>query len=60
MAGKAGNMKHGEERDEDDEGLHDDLAQIPDRFIVAGEEIDREADAAYSRYGARLPCTNVG
>ena len=47
-------MKHGEEHDEDDEGLHDDLAQIPDRFIVAKEELDREVYAEYSRYVQRL------
>jgi len=47
-------MKHGQERDEDDEGLHDDLAQIPDRFIIAKEELDREVYAEYSRYVQRL------
>jgi hypothetical protein len=42
-------MKHGQERDEDDEGLDDVLAQIPDRFIVAKEELDRAVHAEYSR-----------
>jgi hypothetical protein len=47
-------MKHGEEHDEDDEGLPDDLAQIPERFIVAEEELDRAVHAEFSRYVQHL------
>ena len=47
-------MKHGEEHDEDDEGLHDALSQIPDRFIVAEEELDGAVHAEFSRYVHRL------
>ncbi len=47
-------MKHGEEHDEDDEGLHDALSQIPDRFIVAEEELDGEVHAEFSRYVQHL------
>jgi hypothetical protein len=42
------NMKHSEENDENDEGLPDVLAQIPDRLIVAKEELDRAVYAEYS------------
>ena len=54
MPARAWNMKHGEEHDEDDESLHDPLSQIPDRFIVAEEEIDGAVHAEFSRYVHRL------
>ena len=47
-------MKHGEEHDEDDEGLHDALSQIPDRFILAEEELDGAVHAEFSRYVQHL------
>ncbi len=47
-------MKHDQKRDEDDEGLDDVLAQIPDRFIIAEEELDGAVHAAYSRFVQRL------
>ena len=47
-------MKHGEEYDEDDKGLHDALSQIPDRFIVAEEELDGAVHAEFSRYVQHL------
>jgi len=43
-------MKHGEEQNKDDEILHDVLSQIPDRFIVAEEELDGAVHAEYARY----------
>jgi hypothetical protein len=50
-------MKHGEAHDEDDEGLHDGLSQIPDRFIVAEEMLDEAVRAEYVSYAQRLaPC----
>ncbi len=54
MPARAWNLKHGEEHDEDDEGLHDALSQIPDRFIVAEEELDGAVHAEFSRYFQRL------
>ena len=54
MPVKAWNMKHGEEHDEDDGGLHDALSQIPDRFIVAEEELDGAVYAEFSGYVQRL------
>ena len=54
MSARAGNMKPGEEHDADDEGLHDALSQIPDRFIVAEEELDAAVHAEFSRYVHRL------
>jgi hypothetical protein len=47
-------MKHGEEHDEDDEGLHDALSQIPDKFIIAEEELNGTVHAEFSRYVHRL------
>jgi hypothetical protein len=47
-------MTHGEEPDLDDEGLHDALSQIPDRFIVAEEALDGAVHAEFSRYAQRL------
>lgn len=47
-------MKHGEEHEEDDEGLHDVLSQIPDRFIVAEEELDGTVHAEFSSYVQRV------
>jgi len=41
------NMKDRDEHDEDDEGPHDVLSQIPDRFIVAEEELDGAVHAEY-------------
>ena len=43
-------MKHGEEQNTDDESLRDVLSQIPDRFIVAEEELDGAVHAEYARY----------
>ena len=57
---KAGNMKHGEAHDEDDEGLHDGLSQIPDRFIVAEEKLDEAVRAEYVRYAHRLAACPPG
>ena len=54
MPARAGTMKRGEEHDEDDEGLHDALSQIPDRFIVAEEDLDGAVHAEFSRYVPRL------
>jgi hypothetical protein len=51
---RTGNMKPGEEHDEDQEGLQDVLSQIPDRFVVAEEELDGAVHAEFSRYGHRL------
>jgi hypothetical protein len=51
---KAWNMIHGEEHDEDDGGLHDAPSQIPDRFIIAEEELDGAVHAEFSRYVKRL------
>jgi hypothetical protein len=51
---KAGNMKHDAKHDEDDEGHHDDLAQFPDRFIVAEEELDGVVHVEFSKYVERL------
>jgi hypothetical protein len=47
-------MKDGEEQNTDDESLYDVLSQIPDRFIVAEEELDRAVHEEYERYVQRL------
>jgi len=50
-------MIHSQEHDEDDESFDDVLSQIPGRFIVAEEELDRTVYAEYSRYVQHLsPC----
>ncbi len=43
-------MKHGEEPNKNDESLHDILFQIPDRFIVAEEELNGAVHEEYARY----------
>ena len=47
-------MRRGEERNEDGEDPSDFLSQIPDRFIVAEEEVDRAVYEEYERYAERL------
>ena len=47
-------MRHGEEDGKDDEGLHEALSQIPDRFIVAEEELDGAVREKYAKYVQRL------
>ena len=47
-------MKRGEKQNEDDENLHDFLSQIPDRFIVAEEELDGAVYEEYEKCAERL------
>jgi hypothetical protein len=47
-------MTHAEEHDLDDEGLHDALSELPDRFVVAEERLDGALHAEFSRYVPRL------
>jgi len=42
--------KDGEERNENDDGLCEALPQIPDRFIIAEEELDGAVFEDYERY----------
>jgi hypothetical protein len=46
---KVWNMKDGEEQNENDDGLCEALSQIPDRFVVAEEELDGAVHAEYAR-----------
>lgn len=47
-------MNDGEAHDADGEGPSDNPAQIPDRFIVAEEELDAAVRTEYARYVERL------
>ena len=47
-------MKRGEEQNDREEDPSDFLSQIPDRFIVAEEEVDRAVYEEYERYAERL------
>jgi len=47
-------MKDGEEQNENDDGLCEALSQIPDRFIVAEEELDWAVREEYAKYVQRL------
>jgi hypothetical protein len=48
-------MKHGGEQNDREEELSDFLSQMPDRFIVAEEELDVAVYEEYERYAERLP-----
>ena len=47
-------MMRGEEQNDHEEDPFDFLSQIPDRFIVAEEELDRAVYEEYERYSERL------
>jgi len=51
---KVRNMKRSKGQNEDDENLHDFLSQIPDRFFVAEEELDRAVYEEYERCAEHL------
>jgi hypothetical protein len=47
-------MKHSQEPGANDDGFCEALSEIPDRFIVAGEELDKAVYEEYERYAERL------